>query len=79
LINAGLYKFTPDVFDKISEVKKSVRGEYEITDAISILSSERKVRIKIIKDYWQDFGNPDDIKKVSDFLDKNADSKIEQK
>ena len=29
LINAGLYKFTPEVFNKISEIKKSPRGEME--------------------------------------------------
>ena len=68
LINAGLYKFTPGVFDKISQIKKSQRGEYEITDAISLLAKEKKVKIKKIKDYWHDFGNPEDIKKLSKFL-----------
>jgi len=71
LINAGLYKFTPDVFEKISEIKKSVRGEYEITDVVSILAKEKKVKIKEIKKYWLDFGNPGDIKKVTDFLNEN--------
>lgn len=69
LINAGLYKFTPEVFDKISEIKKSPRGEYEITDTISLLAKERRVKIKKIKDYWHDFGNPEDIEKLSKFLD----------
>jgi len=68
LINAGVYKFTSDVFDKISKIEKSPRGEYEITDAISLLSVERKVKIKKIKDYWHDFGNPEDIKKLENFL-----------
>ena len=75
LINAGLYKFTPEVFDKLPLVKKSTRGEYEITDAISLLAKDRKVKIKEIKDYWLDFGNPEDIKKVSDFL-KNENNKV---
>lgn len=69
LINAGLYKFTKDVFDKILEVKKSIRGEYEVTDAISLLAKEKKVKIKIIKDFWHDFGNPEDIKKMCKFLE----------
>ena len=46
LINAGLYKFTPEVFDKISQIKKSPRGEYEITDVISLLAKEKRVKIK---------------------------------
>lgn len=68
LINAGLYKFTPEIFKKISKIKKSPRGEYEITDAISLLAKEKKVKIKKIKDSWIDFGNPGDIMKFSNFL-----------
>jgi NDP-sugar pyrophosphorylase family protein len=68
LVNAGLYKFTAEVFDKISEIKKSERGEYEITDVISLLAKDKKVKIKKIKDYWHDFGNPDDVEKLSKFL-----------
>ncbi len=70
LINAGLYKFTPEVFDKLSLVKKSSRGEYEITDAISLLAEDKKVKIKKIEDYWLDFGNPEDVEKVSNFLNE---------
>ena len=68
MINAGLYKFTPEVFDKISQIGKSPRGEYEVTDAISLLAEDKKVKIKSINDYWHDFGNPEDIKKLSKFL-----------
>lgn len=76
LINAGLYKFTPEVFAKIDLIQKSPRGEYEITDAISLLSEEKKVKIKKIKDYWHDFGNPDDVDKLSKFIE-NGCKKIE--
>lgn len=69
LINAGLYKFTKEVFDKISQIKKSERGEYEITDVISLLAGARRVKIKKIKDYWHDFGNPEDVEKLSKFLE----------
>lgn len=75
LINAGLYKFTPEVFDKILKIKKSPRGEYEITDVISLLSKERRVKIKKIKDYWHDFGNPDDVEKLAKFIDENCKTK----
>lgn len=72
LINTGLYKFTPEVFKKVPEVKISQRGEYELTDAISLLAKEGKVKIKKIKDGWLDFGNPADIMKVSNFLKHNG-------
>lgn len=73
LINAGLYKFTPDIFGKVAKIKKSKRGEYEITDAVTLLARERKVKVKKIKDYWLDFGNPGDIIKLSNFV-KNSNS-----
>lgn len=72
LINTGMYKFTSEVFDKIDKIKKSSRGEYEITDVINLLAKEKKVKVKKIKDYWLDFGNPADIIKLSRFLKKNG-------
>jgi NDP-sugar pyrophosphorylase family protein len=72
LINAGLYKFTSEVFKKISKIKKSPRGEYEITDVITLLSKERRVKIKKIKDYWHDFGNPADIEKLTEFIENGC-------
>jgi NDP-sugar pyrophosphorylase family protein len=76
LINAGLYKFTSEVFDKILEIKKSSRGEYEITDVISLLAGQKRVKIKKIKDYWHDFGNPEDIQKLSNFIKDGGNKKI---
>ncbi|MGC9031497.1 MAG: sugar phosphate nucleotidyltransferase [Minisyncoccia bacterium] len=70
LINCGLYKFTPEIFDKVFKIKKSKRGEYELTDAINLLAKENKVKVIQIQDYWIDFGNPGDILKVAKFLKK---------
>jgi NDP-sugar pyrophosphorylase family protein len=75
IINAGLYKFTPEVFEKLSLIKKSSRGEYEITDAISLLAEDKKVKIKIIKDFWHDFGSPADVEKLSKFI-KDGGNKV---
>jgi NDP-sugar pyrophosphorylase family protein len=72
LINTSLYKFTPEIFEKVFQIGKSLRGEYEITDALSLLAKEKKVKIKKINDFWMDFGNPEDIEKFSKFLDENS-------
>ena len=37
LINAGVYLFTPKIFDAVDKTPLSPRGEYEITDALEIL------------------------------------------
>ncbi|MSU54829.1 MAG: hypothetical protein EXS48_03310 [Candidatus Staskawiczbacteria bacterium] len=68
LINTSLYKFTPEVFEKLPLIEKSPRGEYEITDVISLLAKDKKVKVKIIKDNWMDFGNPNDIEKFSGLI-----------
>lgn len=68
LINTGLYKFTPEIFDALSKIKESPRGEYELTDAISLLAKEKKVKILRIKDYWKDLGSLADIEPMGEFL-----------
>jgi len=70
LVNKGIYKFTSEVFKKISQVFISPRGEYELTDAVTLLAKEGKVKVKMLQDYWLDFGNPDDIAKVEEFLNQ---------
>jgi len=74
LINTGLYKFTPEIFEKIKKLRISKRGEYELTDAINLLAKENKMKVKILKDYWLDFGNPADIIRLSQFLKNSKDT-----
>jgi bifunctional UDP-N-acetylglucosamine pyrophosphorylase/glucosamine-1-phosphate N-acetyltransferase len=68
LVNIGLYKFTPDISRAVKRVNLSVRGEYELTDAISFLAQEKKVKIKEANGYWLDFGKPADIETIEKFL-----------
>jgi len=37
LANAGLYLFTPDIFNALSRTVKSPRGEYELTESLSLM------------------------------------------
>src|SRR3989344_2135386 len=68
LINTSLYKFTPEIFEVVFKIGKSLRGEYEITEALSLLAKNKKVKVKIIKDNWMDFGTPSDVEKFSKLL-----------
>lgn len=69
MINPSLYKFTPEVFEKLPFIKKSPRGEYEITDVISLLAQERKVKVKKLKGFWMDLGRPEDVETFAKFLE----------
>lgn len=68
LANAGLYVFSKDVFDALRRVKRSVRGEWELTDAVTLLANEGKTVLaaEIAKGDWFDVGRPWDL------LDANA-------
>jgi bifunctional UDP-N-acetylglucosamine pyrophosphorylase/glucosamine-1-phosphate N-acetyltransferase len=63
LANAGIYVFSTEIFDKVRETSASARGEWEITDAISQLSKEKKtvLAVKISQDDWIDIGRPWDL------------------
>ena len=68
IINIGLYKFTSDIWNALGQIELSPRGEYELTDAISILCSEKKVKALTLQEYWLDMGCLEDIPKVEKFL-----------
>jgi bifunctional UDP-N-acetylglucosamine pyrophosphorylase/glucosamine-1-phosphate N-acetyltransferase len=63
LVNAGLYAFSQEIFDKIRHTKASIRGEWELTDALSLLIKDKKkvLATKISKDDWIDIGRPWDL------------------
>jgi bifunctional UDP-N-acetylglucosamine pyrophosphorylase/glucosamine-1-phosphate N-acetyltransferase len=71
IINAGIYKFTSDIYSVTDKVKPAKNGEYQITEAVSMLALEKKVKIKKIQQYWLDFGRPEDIKKIEKFIVTN--------
>ena len=61
LANAGLYLLTPDIFTAASRVKKSPRGEYEITDSLQLLIDERCIVSYEVIDHWFDLSYPWDL------------------
>lgn len=68
LVSVGLYKFTKDIWNALSEIKLSSRGEYELTDAISTLAGQRKVRALTLLSYWNHLSSIEDIQIASSFL-----------
>lgn len=63
LANAGIYVFSSEVFEKLRRVKKSPRGEWELTDALTMLAAEGKTVLaaQLAKDAWFDVGRPWDL------------------
>jgi len=71
-INSGMYKFTPEIYEAAEKVGLSPRGEYEITDALSLLAKRQKVKVTDLKNFWLDFGKPEDVGKMTLFLKRNS-------
>ena len=69
LVNAGIYVFNKDIFDKIEKTEISERGEYEITDSVSMQIADGKKVIghKTDKD-WIDVGRPWELIEVNEEL-----------
>ncbi len=58
--NAGIYIFEAVVYDFISRLQKSPRGEFELTDAISaMVDAGHKLAGLAIKDRWVDVRDPE--------------------
>jgi len=68
LINAGIYIFTREIVDYLRKTPLSARGEYEITDSITMAIAEgmnfKAVRIG----KWIDIGYPWDMLKANEVL-----------
>ena len=58
----GVYFLTPKIFDIIDNLKPSMRGELEITDALQLLmDKENTIAYDTVTGWWKDTGTPDDI------------------
>jgi UDP-N-acetylglucosamine diphosphorylase/glucosamine-1-phosphate N-acetyltransferase len=78
LANAGLYLFSKEIFDKIKQTKASIRGEWELTDALSLLIEGNKTVLasKISKDDWVDIGRPWDLLEANSWALKRTEHKV---
>lgn len=63
LANAGIYVFSPQIFNKIRQTNPTSRGEWEIPDALALLLAEKKhiLAAKIDHKDWIDIGEPWDL------------------
>ncbi|MFC2143205.1 sugar phosphate nucleotidyltransferase [Candidatus Aenigmatarchaeota archaeon] len=68
IVNTGLYKFTPEIFQALSYIRESERGELELTDAVTLLAKQKKVKVLRIRGYWLGIGCREDIKRVSKIM-----------
>lgn len=57
----GLYMFGPDVFDRITSMHYSARGELEISDLLNKYADEGNLDHEYVQTFWGDAGTPTGI------------------
>ena len=73
LVNASFYTFDKKIFAYLRQIKKSKRNEYELPDAIKLLSKDEKV-FCVKSKQWLPIGYPWDLLKADKILRKNKNS-----
>jgi len=78
LANAGVYVFSHEVFDKVRQTEASARGEWELTDAVTLLAEEGKTVLpnELSRDDWFDIGRPWDLLDANNWALKRMDHKV---
>ena len=64
-VNTGLWMFMPEVIEHLKHLKKSARGEYEITDVLSMYAKQGQLSYSILKSAWTDAGSFESLYKAT--------------
>ncbi|MBN1916445.1 MAG: NTP transferase domain-containing protein [Verrucomicrobia bacterium] len=62
LDNAGIFVFTPLIYELLDRVEVSPRGEYELTDALHMLTQQqRTLRAHELEGFWANVTSPEEL------------------
>ena len=77
LANAGIYLFNQEVHAYIDKTRKSIRGEYEITDTLNLMASDSVINCETFDGEWMDVGRPWDLLRANKILMEGISSVID--
>ncbi|MEA2645287.1 MAG: glucose-phosphate thymidylyltransferase [Chloroflexota bacterium] len=74
----GVYLFTAAIFDAVSAIKPSARGELEITDALQwLIDDGREVLPHLVTGWWKDTGKLEDMLEANRIVLEDAEPRNE--
>jgi UDP-N-acetylglucosamine diphosphorylase/glucosamine-1-phosphate N-acetyltransferase len=78
LANAGLYVLSEEIFEKIRRTTASIRSEWELTDALSLLIADGKLVLasRVSKGDWIDIGRPWDLLEANSWALKRMEHRV---
>ena len=66
---AGASIYSPAIWPCLASLKPSVRGEYELTEAIgALIASGQEVRASEFVGFWSDIGTPEALREAEDHI-----------
>jgi glucose-1-phosphate thymidylyltransferase len=68
----GLFCFSPDVFNRISVLTPSDRGELEIADLLNDLARDNLLSCQRYDGFWGDAGTPEGLRRVEGEIRRRA-------
>lgn len=77
LVNTGAYVLEKKVLDCFTKIEKSVRGEYEFTDMLTLFAKDTQVEVVEIKSGWSPLSYPWHLLSANESKLKDIEEKIE--
>lgn len=78
-VNTGLWMFKPEVFKLLKALKKSPRGEYEVTDVLDHYAKRELLSFSILKSKWTDAGSFESLYEATVLMKKLEDTRKKTK
>jgi glucose-1-phosphate thymidylyltransferase len=73
----GIYMYDDTVFDKIRKLKRSERGELEITDVNNQYIQEGSLTYNILKGWWTDAGTFESLRRATNLVAETGANKTD--
>jgi glucose-1-phosphate thymidylyltransferase len=78
-VNTGLWMFKPSVFSLLKALKKSPRGEYEVTDVLAHYAKKGLLSFSILRSIWTDAGSFESLYAATVLMKKLEDRQLRKK
>ena len=78
-VNTGLWMFLPEVFGLLKELKKSPRGEYEITDVLARYARQGGLTYAMLRSAWTDAGSFESLYRATVLMKKMEDRALSKR
>lgn len=77
LVNIGAYLLSKDIFNYFEKIEKSVRGEFEFTDMVSLYAKDQKIKVVECDKGWTPLSYPWHLLSANEAKLKDIEENIE--